>query len=83
MNFIQQAAFEGAFGQGLFQDTGSAGTFYEISDFKIVFKFILFLGHFSLPMINQGAKSKLRSLSQAVASHKPKKRLKRLLLCWL
>ena len=52
MNFIQQAAFEGAFGQGLFQDTGFAGAFYEISDFKIVFKFKLFLRHFSLPVID-------------------------------
>ena len=46
VNFIQQTAFKGTLGQCLLQDTGFAGTFYKIPDFKIVFIFKVFLCHF-------------------------------------
>jgi len=50
VNFIQQVAFRGTFGKGLFEDTLLAGTFNQITDFKIVFVFKIFLCHFdSLP----------------------------------
>jgi len=46
VNFIQQTAFKGTLGQCLLQDTGFAGTFYKIPDFKIIFIFKVFLCHF-------------------------------------
>jgi hypothetical protein len=54
VNFIQQVALGGAFGQGLFQDTGFAGAFYQISDFKIVFIFKIFLNHIYIRRCHSG-----------------------------
>jgi hypothetical protein len=45
MDFIQQDAFGGAFGECLLQDAFFTGTFHEISDFKIVFIFKWLFGH--------------------------------------
>jgi len=72
MDLIQQSAFKGAFGQRFFQDTGFAGAFYQIPDFKIVFIFKVFLCHYSSPGVNPQTKNKLRSLSQEISPHKSK-----------
>jgi len=47
MDFVQQTAFGSTFGKSLFQDTLLAGTFYKISDFKIVFVFKFFFNHYT------------------------------------
>jgi len=47
VDFIEKAAFRGAFWQRLFQDAFLAGAFNKISDFKIVFKFKVLFGHIS------------------------------------
>ena len=52
MDFVQQEAFGRALREGLFQPALFAGALDEISDFKIVFIFKIFLRHFLSLTIN-------------------------------
>ena len=72
MDFIQQDAFRRTFREDLFLKAFFAGALYEISDFKIVFIFEIFLGHIFSP----SAKGKTESLSQDQSSHKSNSFLK-------